>query len=474
MPDGGADQASAVVVGGGFAGVACAKRLAKLGIAVSLIDRHDYNQFQPLLYQVATAQVDTSDIARPVRAMFAKRHPVSVTMADIAEIDPAKKSVTSRDGVTFTGDYLVLATGTEPNFFHTPGAADHAFPLYSVDDAERLRSRLLTVMESAHRDPRLIELGAVTFVIVGGGATGVETAGALADCLNRLIPRRVGRRLDRAAIHLVDPAAVVLAPFSDHAHEYARSVLEQRGVHLELGAKVDEVRADRVVLSDGREILTRTVVWAGGVKIPEVIARSGLPTAANGRIEVGPDLEVTGVPGVYALGDVANTLDGQGTPFPQLGSVALQAGRCAADNIGADVAGKQHEPFRYRDKGIMAMIGRNAAVAEVGPKRRELRGVVAYASWLGVHAWLLSGFRTRIERVGIVDVGLRGEQAGGGLHQPAGRDRDRLGRVGDSPRRGTRVPVPRRSGGRPGVRRSPGRLHPGHRHDRRLAALPRR
>jgi len=365
-----------------------------------LVDRHDYNQFQPLLYQVATAQVETSDIARPLRALFPRRHPVTVTMADITDLDPAAKTVTSADGITFGGDYLVIALGTVPNFFHTPGAAEHAFPLYSVDDAERLRSRLLTVLEAAHRDPTLVDRGALNFVIVGAGATGVETAGALADTRNRLIPKRVGTTSLPINIHLVDPSPVVLAPFSERAHDYARKVLEDRGVHLELGTKVDQVTADRVVLSDGREILTRTVVWAGGIKVPELVTSSKLPTAPSGRIQVGPDLEVTGVPGVYALGDVANTLDDDGKPFPQLGSVALQAGRCAADNIVADIAGKEHRAFRYRDKGIMAMIGRNAAIAEVGPRRRELHGILAYASWLGVHAWLLSGFRARVGALG--------------------------------------------------------------------------
>ena len=180
----------------------------------------------------------------------------------------------------------------------------------------------------------------------------------------------------------------------------ARRVLEERGVHLELGVKVDRVGPDRVALSDGREILARVVVWACGVRIPDVVSRSGLPTAASGRIEVGADLEVEGTPGVYALGDVANTLDADGKPFPQLGSVALQAGRRAADNILADVAGKERTPFRYKDKGIMAMIGRNAAIAEVGPRRRELHGFLAYASWLGVHAWLLTGFRDRVGALG--------------------------------------------------------------------------
>jgi len=392
---------SVVVVGGGFAGIACAKHLAKHDVPVTLIDRHDYNQFQPLLYQVATAQVETSDVARPLRAMFSKRHPVKVTMADITDIDPDGKSVTSADGVKFSGDYLVLAMGTEPNFFGTPGADTFAFPLYSVDDAERLRSRLLKILEDVNRDPRLIEQGALNFVIVGAGATGVETAGALADAINRLIPARMaGEQIEHAQVFVVDPAPNVLAPFSDRVHEYAKGVLEQRGVQLELGIKVTEVRHDRVCLSDGREIKTRSVVWAGGIKVGGVAARGNLPRAASGRVEVGPDLTVSGLSGVYALGDVANTLAPDGTPFPQLGSVALQAGRCAAENILADIEGKERRPFRYRDKGIMAMIGRNAAVAEVGARRRELHGVVAYASWLGVHAWLLSGMRARVRALG--------------------------------------------------------------------------
>ena len=389
--------ATVVVVGGGFAGVACTKQLGRHGVKVRLLDRHDYNQFQPLLYQVATAQVATTDVARPLRAMFPKRHPVGVSMALVTAVDPVKKTVTSADGITFTGDYLVLAMGTEPNFFDTPGAEEHAFPLYSVDDAERLRSRLLTVFEDAHRNSSLIDRGAMNLVIVGAGATGVETAGALADAIDHLIPARVrDAKLGRAEIHLVDPAPVVLAPFSEHAHAYAQRVLEQRGVKLELGVKVDEVRPDRVKLSDGREILTRTVVWAGGIKPAELAARSGLPQGHRGRLEIGADLAVPAFPGVYALGDVANTLAPDGSPFPQLGSVAQQAGRWAANNILADIDGKPRSAFHYRDKGIMAMIGRNAAIAEIGPRRRELHGPLAYASWLGVHASLLSDNRERV------------------------------------------------------------------------------
>ena len=212
-----------VVVGGGFAGVACAKHLSKHGVHVKLIDQHDYNQFQPLLYQVATAQVNVSEVARPMRQIFHRRKRVAVQMALITEIDPVAKTVTASDGITYTGDYLVLAMGAEPNFFNIPGAETHTFTLYSLEGAQRLRSRLLTVFEDVLRNPKLIDQGALNFVVVGAGATGVETAGASADAINRIIPRRVdGAAFDAARIHVIDPGSVVLAPFSERSHAYAR------------------------------------------------------------------------------------------------------------------------------------------------------------------------------------------------------------------------------------------------------------
>jgi NADH dehydrogenase len=397
MAAGKRSETTALVVGGGFAGIACAKRLSKHGVHVILVDKHDYTQFQPLLYQIATAQVNVTDVARPIRQVFRKREGVAVRVADVTNIDPSTKTVTSADGISMSADYLVLAMGSKPNFFNTPGADTHAFPLYSLEDAERLRSRLLTVFEDSLRNPKLLDQGALNFVVVGAGATGVETAGAMADCIRRIIPHRIkAAGLGAARIYLIDPSPVVLAPFSDRAHTYAREALEKLGVTLELGMRVTDIASDRVTLSDGREILTRAVVWAGGIQAPDVAANAGLPQGHGGRFDVAADLSVPSAPGVYAIGDVANTPGPDGKPFPQLGSVALQAGRWAADNILADIDGKARTDFHYKDKGIMAMISRNAAIAEMGPKRRELHGVLAFVSWLGVHAWLLSGFRERV------------------------------------------------------------------------------
>jgi NADH:ubiquinone reductase (H+-translocating) len=389
---------SVVIVGGGFAGVGCARELAKHDVPVTLIDRNNYHQFQPLLYQVATGELGTSDVARPLRAIFKKSPSVRFHRAEVSEVDPATRTVTTADGRTFTGDYLVLAAGSQPNFFRTPGAREHAFPLYTVAHATTLRTRLLEILEEVDADPSLVDKGALNFVIVGAGPTGVETAGALADAVNRVVPKRHhDLDINRARIYLVDHGSVVLAAFSDKAHTYAADKLQHRGVQLKLGTGVTEIAPGKVKLSDGTEILTRAVVWAGGIQAPELVGKLGLEQGRGGRVTAQSDLTVEGLPTVYAIGDMANVPDHDGNDFPQLGSVALQAGRWAAKNIVADIDGKPRQPFHYKDKGIMAMIGSGSAVAEVGAHHHELHGHAAFAAWLGVHAWLMSGVHERVD-----------------------------------------------------------------------------
>jgi NADH:ubiquinone reductase (H+-translocating) len=394
----GASAPSVVIVGGGFAGVGCAKELAKHDITVTVLDRNNYHQFQPLLYQVATAELATTDIARPLRAIFRKDPTVAVKQLTVTDVDPDTRTVTTADGQTFTGDYLVFAAGSRPNFFHTPGAEQHALPLYTVEDAKALRTRLLEVFEAADSQPARIEQGALNIVIVGAGPTGVETAGAVADLVIDVMPQRF-HDLDvkRTRIYLIDHGPVVLAAFSEKAHEYAATKLQHRGVTLLLGTGVSEVTASGVTLSDGSRIPTRTVVWAGGIQAPELAGKLAVPKGRGGRLTAQPDLTVEGFPRVYAIGDVANIPDHDGNALPQLGSVALQAGRWAADNIVADLAGEPRKPFHYKDKGIMAMIGDGAAIAEMGAHHHELHGHVAFAAWLGVHAWLMSGVRQRTD-----------------------------------------------------------------------------
>src|SRR5262245_59736957 len=343
------EKPSVVIVGGGFAGVGCAKELAKHDFAVTLIDRNNYHQFQPLLYQVATAELSVNDIARPLRAIFKKSPTVHVHRAEVTDVDPTTRTVCTADGHTFTGDYLVLAAGSQPNFCGTPGASEHAFPLYTVPDARALRTRLLSALEDVVANPARVEQGALNFVIVGAGPTGVETAGAMADAINKVIPHRYHEfDVNRARIYLIDHGPVVLSAFSDKAHEYAAHKLQHNGVHLKLGTGVSAVLPDKVKLSDGSEILTRTVVWGGGIQAPEIATKLGLPQGRGGRVMTRPDLSVEGFPHVYALGDMANMPDHDGNDLPQLGSVALQAGRWAAKNIVGDASGKPGEAFHYK------------------------------------------------------------------------------------------------------------------------------
>jgi NADH dehydrogenase len=381
-----------VIVGGGFAGVACAKRLAdEPRVHVTLLDRIGHHQFQPLLYQVATAELAPSDISFDLTEMFDRHANVDVRTAEVVSADPHTRTVTLADATTVTGDALVLGAGAQPNFFHTPGAEKYAFPLYSLRDAERVRARLLELYRDAAAKPELADDGALTFVVVGAGPTGVETAGAVAELVHDVMPRVYPQLAGAGAkVILVDLGHSLLGAFSDTAHAYAAKQLQRRGVQLRLGVAVTKVDDDRITLGDGTSIKTRLVVWGGGEMAAPLAFQSGVGQGRGGRIDVRPDLTVEGFPAVYALGDVANIPTPDGDVLPQLGSVAQQAGDWAAGNIIADLEGTGRQPFHYKDKGIMAMIGRKAAVAEIGARRHELDGRFAFAAWLGVHAQLLA------------------------------------------------------------------------------------
>jgi NADH:ubiquinone reductase (H+-translocating) len=411
-----AEHRHVVIVGGGFAGLGCAQRLAEHDdVRVTLIDRNNYHQFQPLLYQVATSQLAPSDIAHSLRSVFADQKNVDVKLAEIAEVDPAARTVTSTDGERWDADVLVLAAGSQPNFFGTPGAPESSFPLYSLDNATELRSRILGILEQADRDPELIERGALNFVIVGGGPTGVEVAGAIADMISVTVPATY-EDLDAGAaqIHLVDHGDALLKPFSDKAHAYVAKVLEEKGVQIHLGTGVKEVGTGHALLSDGTTIPTRCVIWGGGIQAAAVAADGGLAQGRGGRVDVEGDLTLAGHPGVYVVGDIANIPESGGGALPQLGSVALQSGHWAADNILADFKGKARKPFVYHDKGIMAMIGRGAAIAEVGERHHEIHGQLAHMAWLGVHASLMTGTKAKIEA--FVDWAWDGFSKTGGPH----------------------------------------------------------
>jgi NADH dehydrogenase len=290
-----------------------------------------------------------------------------------------------------------MAAGARPNFFGVPGAADHAFPLYSVADAERLRQHLQQLIREAADGAGPPEPGTLDVVVVGGGPTGVETTGALAELMSAL---HEAGRIDRPGrITIVDRGPALLGPFSEKAHHYAAKKLTDAGAVVRLGVGVTAVHADRVEFDDGNTIRARTVVWGGGEAAASVAETAGPPPGRGGRLDVRSDLTVEGFPGVYAVGDVANVRSGDARApvLPQLGSVAQQSGRWAAHNILRELHGEPTEAFRYKDKGIMAMIGRNAAVAEVGKHRHQVEGPVAFAAWLGVHATLISGVHSKTD-----------------------------------------------------------------------------
>jgi NADH dehydrogenase len=388
-----------VIVGGSFAGLACARKLAKSDhVWVTLIDKNNFHQFQPLLYQLATAELGTGDVATSIRQSLRGHANVDVKMVEVTAANPKTRTVTTREGESYQGNFLVLAAGSQANFFGTAGAEENAFPLYSLEEAQRLRSRILAVFEDADRDPKLVDRGALNFVIIGGGPTGTEMAGALADMINfTMTAEYTDLAVKHARVYLLDRGNALLGSFSAKAHDYAAGTLQRKGVQLRLGIGVKEVARDHVLLSDGTSIQTRMAIWAGGLMASPLAANAGLPRGHGGRIEVKPDLTVEGFPGVYVLGDFANIPSPDGQMLPQLGSVAQQCGEWAAKNILAEIAGGSRTPFRYHDKGIMAMIGRGSAVAALGKKRHELDGPIAFAAWLGVHALLMSGVRERIE-----------------------------------------------------------------------------
>jgi NADH dehydrogenase len=409
-----------VVVGGGFGGLFATRFLRRAPVDVTLIDRHNYHLFQPLLYQVATGILSEGEIAPPIRNVLRRQRNVEVGLAEVTGFDLEERTVTAMpptgEPITIPYDSLIVAGGAGQSYFGHDEFSHWAPGMKTIDDALEIRGRILGAFEMA-----VLEEDAekrrewLTFVVVGGGPTGVEVAGALGDMIQVTVPSEY-RKVDasKARIALIDHGDALLKPFSDKAHGYVAKVLEHKGVDVTLGTGVEEVGTGHARLSDGTVIPTRCVVWGGGIMAAPVAADGGLAQGRGGRVDVEPDLTLSGTPGVYLVGDIANVPGADGQPLPQLGSVALQSGVSAADNIVAGFKGKPTEPFRYRDKGIMAMIGRGAAIAEVGKHHHEVHGELAHMAWLGVHASLMTGTRAKIES--FVDWAWDGFTKTGGPH----------------------------------------------------------
>jgi NADH dehydrogenase len=383
------DAPRVIVVGAGFGGLAAVAELARAGMQVMLIDHHVYSTFQPLLYQVATGGLNPGDVAYSARA-FTRRQGARFRLGELTGVDVAARRITLADGGQFEYDYLILATGVSAAYYGVSGAAEHSLGLYTRRDAVTLRDHIMARLE------RLDIAGPgkdVNFTVVGGGATGVELAGALAElratALDAAFPE-----VDLANVHitLVEQAPVLLAPFQPVLQEYARRELVRRGVEVRLSTEISEVTGDRVVLANGEDLPSDVTIWAAGVTAPAAVGRLGLPQGRGGRLLTGPDLRVHGQERVFAVGDVALV---DGLPLAQLAQPAIQAGRHAARQVERLVKGRPPVTFAYHDKGIMATVGRRSAVVEL-PHGLRVRGTLAWLAWLGLHLVTLLGGRNRL------------------------------------------------------------------------------
>ena len=385
------ERTKVVILGGGFGGVGAAKKLKDADADVVLVDQHDYHTFQPLLYQVATDLVETSTVGHPLRDLFHDHPNVSVHEATVNGIDLENRTVSFEEMEPQRYDQLVLALGATVNFFGVAGATEHAFPLYTLPDAVRLRKHVIERWEEADREPSLIEDGALNVVIVGAGATGVESAGALAELYRTNLDEDFPKvPQDKARLFLVEAGDAVLPMFKKSLQTYARKALEKRTVEISLGEVVEKIERTRVHLKSGAVLNAHTLVWGAGLQASSLAAGLGLELQRGGRIPTEPDLTVAGHPEVFVAGDIGWITDTKTKKvLPQLGSVALQAGEHAGANIARRLDGKKTEPFKYLDKGTMATIGRKAAVVQM-PHGRSMKGATAWLAWGAVHLALLS------------------------------------------------------------------------------------
>ena len=377
-----------VIVGGGFGGLYAARALRRANVRVTLVDRSNHHLFQPLLYQVATAALSPAHIAVALRRVLRRQKNVSVVLAEAVSVDTVKKRVVLRDGFV-DYDYLILASGSTHSYFGHGEWSSFAPGLKTLQDAIEIRRRVLLAYEAAEREPDPARRTALlTFVVVGAGPTGVELAGALAEIARHVLARDF-RQIDPASarIVLVEAGPRALPAFAPDLSVAAQRRLEQMGVQVLLGRPVTGIDGEGVSMGPER-IVSRSVLWAAGVQASPLGASLGVPLDKAGRVAVEPDLRLPGAPEVFVIGDLASV-----PGVPGLAPAAIQGGRHAAKSIVRLIEGEQPEPFKYLDKGQLATIGRNAAVAQIGPL--HLEGFFAWLMWLVVHILTLIGFRNR-------------------------------------------------------------------------------
>jgi len=384
-----------VIIGAGFGGLKVARGLADAPVQVTLIDRNNYHLFQPLLYQVASAGVAPSEIAYPVRAVFRGQKNLDFQMAEVRRIDLAGRRLLTDHG-ELEYDYLIVAAGGQTNFFGMESVERNAFDLKELGNAVAIRNHVLRQFELAALEPDAETRRALlTFVVAGGGPTGVEMAGALSELIRLVLAKDFPRLPVQEARVLLLEAADKLLPAmpADLSAETARALGEKQ-VEVRFGAAVAGYDGSAVALRGGGSIPARTLIWAAGIRAAGLVESLGVPLARQSRVPVTPSLQLAGHPEVFVIGDAAHLEDANGQPLPMLAPVAMQQAACAAANIRALLHGEPPQPFAYRDPGSMATIGRNRAVAQIGPLK--LRGFLAWAAWLFVHLVQIIGFRNRL------------------------------------------------------------------------------
>jgi NADH:quinone reductase (non-electrogenic) len=384
-----------VIVGGGFGGLRAARALGDAPVDIVLVDRHNYHLFQPLLYQVATAGLEPEQIARPVRAVLRRLRNFEFRMTEVTGLDASGKRIVTTEG-PIAYDYLILAVGGQTNYFGLEGVMRHGFGLKDVPEAIRIRNHVLRAFERAMLEPDPERRRAwLTFVVVGGGPTGVEMAGALSELIRLVLVKDYPRlNVKDVRVLLLEATDRLLGPMPARLREAAAETLwRKKHVEVRFGATVADYDGERVSLKSGEVIPARTLIWAAGVQAVSLTARLGLPTVRQGRVAVTPTLDVPDHPDIYVIGDAAY-LEVDGAPLPMMAPVAIQMARTAAANIRRRLAGQPPAPFDYRDPGSLATIGRNAAVAYI--RGIGFTGFPAWVVWLVVHIIQLIGFRNKL------------------------------------------------------------------------------
>jgi NADH:ubiquinone reductase (H+-translocating) len=394
-----ASRPRVVVVGAGFGGLNVARALARAHVDVVVIDQHNFHTFQPLLYQVATAGLDAGDVAHQVRGIFRRQRNLRFLMGRVEDIDLARRTLRLGDGTLLPYDFLVIAAGAVYDDFGVPGVFEHGFVLKSLHEAVALRSHILRQFERAAADGRARDDGSLTFAIVGAGPTGVEMAGALVELFDRVLPHDYPELdLGAAKVVLIEMTQSVLGPYGESSRRYAERTLRRRGVDLRLGTAVEAVHDDHVVLRGGERLPTRTLIWAAGVRSHPLADALGVPLGRGARVSVAADLSLSEHPEVFVIGDMAGAVGDDGVLYPQVAQVAIQGGKHAAACIVGRLRGEAGRPFRYRDRGQMAIIGRSAGVAELSRRLGgfRFRGFTGWLAWLFIHLVYLPGHQNRV------------------------------------------------------------------------------